>query len=143
VRKATDSGLWFAPQRVILPSSGLEVTVCKVKRAYIRQMRERWPRDLVQKCDLVSRSGEDGNWTREEREFIGEQMGRIIREAFAEARALLGPALQPSPSGVIALDEVDTDFLIEYIVPDSLFSAGEPELLNGRPQAKPGLGWVN
>lgn len=87
----TEERLWSDPERVKLPSSGIEVVVCRPTLAYFRSRRLEWPEDLLQKCDFQCWTRERGDYTSEERSFMVKEQEHIIEQAFIEARTSLGP----------------------------------------------------
>lgn len=113
IDRLTQKGCWQKPERIKLPSSGIEVMVCRPTSAFFRQLGSQWPAELLWKFAVQVHSGERAEFTPEEISFIDNEVGRIMRESFYQASRSISP--RPIGGGPIILNSIDGEFARSFI----------------------------
>jgi hypothetical protein len=124
---------WSEPEQVILPSSGVTLSLCRPTPAYFRLRRLQWSAELLEKCDFQTRTGERADFTPEERLFIVKELQGIIEQSIIQARLSSHPA--PGPVEFVWVRRGDDEFIVNYLLGD--LAAGLGNLMEETPEDVP------
>jgi hypothetical protein len=115
-----EEGLWSGPETVALPS-GVRLAICRPTEAYFNVLRSQWPRELVEKCELVSLTAARGNWTAEETTFLAGELRRLVVRSLIEGALSIRSSAEISLD--VALDGRDAEFIRNYLLAPTLGKA--------------------
>jgi hypothetical protein len=105
---------WSASERIVLPSSGIAVNICRPTLSYFGKLYSELPRGLQRECDFTRLSGEFLYRTPQQIILWSGVIRKIIEQAFVQAKLSVGP-LNDSVEH-IDLYPADTEFLVKYLI---------------------------